>query len=360
MLDNTEVPENSQLAARKGTNKHTLNIEFDDSFLEEIHEHVGDLDKQAVEASNRSGVFVIKSANSWIEEAKIRQRPKMLWHELWHQNEICCLFASSNVGKSILAMVIANHITKGYSEAEKQMVLYLDFELSPKQFEGRYSDNYTNHYQFSELLYRLELHSNILPEGKTFEEMINESMEAAIVSTGARILIIDNLTYLRNETEKSKEALTLMKYLKALKSKYDLSLLILAHTPKRDFSRPLTLNDLSGSSMLGNFFDSAFTIGASHTDKSIRYIKQIKARETEIKYDSENVMIYQIVKHMNFLDFEFSHYGAEREHLKEVSDKDRNTKIEEVKELSTKGMSQRDISRQLNIGLSTVNKYLKL
>src|SRR5690606_40367234 len=115
-----------------------------------------------------------------------------------------------------------------------------------------------------------------------------------VLFRSAKILIIDNLTYLKNETEKAKDALPLMKHLKALKSKYGLSILALAHTPKRDLSKPITRNDLQGSKMLINFCDSSFAIGESFNDKHLRYIKQIKARNTEIIFDSENVGVCQI------------------------------------------------------------------
>ena len=51
--------------------------------------------------------------------------------------------------------------------------------------------------------------------------------------------------------------------MKALKSKYGLSILVLAHTPKRDSGKPLGRNDLQGSKMIINFCDSAFAIGES-------------------------------------------------------------------------------------------------
>ena len=102
-----------------------------------------------------------------------------------------------------------------------------------------------------------------------------------------------------------------MKNLKALKSKYGLSILALAHTPKRDLSRPITQNDLGGSKMLYNFIDSCFAIGQSNTDKNLRYIKQIKARNTAMIYDTENVIVCQIDKAYNFLAFEFIDFGAE-------------------------------------------------
>jgi len=114
-----------------------------------------------------------------------------------------------------------------------------------------------------------------------------------------------------------------MKQLKALKNKYNLSLLILAHTPKRDLSKPITRNDLQGSKMLINFCDSCFSIGESSTDKSIRYLKMIKARNTEIIYDAENVIECHICKPGNFLKFEMLNFGRETTHLKVISDKDK-------------------------------------
>lgn len=272
-----------------------------------------------------------------------------------------------------MAVQIADSISRGEPipgfklKAKKQPVLYFDFELSAKQFEVRYSIRneaqkvFENHYSFDDNFKRIEINPDAeIPTESTFENYLNQSLEQSIIETGAKILIIDNITYLKNETERSKDALPLMKYLKALKSKYGLSILALAHTPKRDLSRPITQNDLGGSKMLYNFVDSCFAIGQSNTDKSVRYIKQIKARNTAIIYDTENVIVCQINKPYNFLAFEFIDFGAEREHLKQITEKDRESLIEQVKELSEKGHSQRSISKELSISLGTVNKYLKM
>lgn len=162
-----------------------------------------------------------------------------------------------------------------------------------------------------------------IPVGQTFEEYLYDSLESLIIERKTKILVIDNLTYLRTETEKAKDALPLMKELKHLKNKYNLSLLILAHTPKRDLSKPITRNDLQGSKMLINFCDSSFALGESSTDKGVRYIKMIKARNTEIIYDSENVCVCNIKKPSNFLQFEFLDFGSESDHLKVVSEKEK-------------------------------------
>jgi RecA-family ATPase len=348
--------------------------QFDDLQKHEtLLNHVQEIQKELEVKKQNKGLFKVKTANEWLNEAKTTPIPEMLFGEFWHENEICILFADSNLGKSILAVQIADSISRGKQihgfklEAKKQPVLYFDFELSAKQFEVRYSVKskgqkvFENHYLFDDNFKRIEINPDAeIPTEISFENYLNESLEQSIIETDAKILIIDNITYLKNETERAKDALPLMKHLKALKSKYGLSILALAHTPKRDLSRPITQNDLQGSKMLYNFIDSCFAIGQSTTDKSVRYIKQIKARNTAMIYDTENVIVCQIEKLDNFLAFEFLAFGAEREHLKQITEKDRESLIEQAKELSKKGNTQRSISKQLGISVGAVNKYLKM
>lgn len=291
------------------------------------------------EANSTIGIFEVKSANKWIEQAALRPIPKMLFSEFWYEGELCILFADTNVGKSILAVQIGNSLTKGIAvsgfklEAGAQKILYFDFELTDKQFQGRYSENYNNSYNFSEYFLRVEIDIDAeLPDGISFEEHLNNSIEQAIIQTEAKILIIDNITYLKHENEKAKDALPLMKHLKKLKNKYNLSLLILAHTPKRDLSKQLTRNDLQGSKMLMNFCDSSFAIGESFSDKSLRYIKMIKVRACEHIYDAENIMVCQINKPSNFLQFEFLNFDNELKHLKVITDKDRQKLENEIQQ----------------------------
>ncbi|MEO8852589.1 MAG: AAA family ATPase [Ginsengibacter sp.] len=354
------------LSSHKDTDL-TPDFDFGGIGIEDFKNDAEQTLQQINEAKECKGLFLVKTAARWIEQAKKRPVPKMLFSEFWHEGEICILFADTNLGKSILSVQNGNSISKGEqipgfkNESEKQIILYCDFELSDKQFENRYSIKFENHYSFDENFIRIEINPDAnTPDGSSFEDFLNNSLDRSIREIGAKILIIDNLTYLKNETEKAKDALPLMKYLKALKSKYGLSILALAHTPKRDLSKPITRNDLQGSKMLINFCDSSFAIGESSTDKNLRYLKQIKARNTEIIYDAENVCVCQISKPENFLQFEFINFGCEREHLKQFSEKDRESLIEKSKELSQKGFSQRQISSELNISLGAVNKYLKM
>jgi RecA-family ATPase len=325
-------------------------------------------DQQArkVKSNKQSSLFMVKTANKWIEQAKTRPIPNMLFSEFWFEGELCILFADTNLGKSILAVQIGNSISKGEAipsfrlETPKQKVLYFDFELSEKQFENRYSIDYQKHYKFDNYFERVEIDSDAeIPEHSSYEEYLNASLEMAIIDSQAKILIIDNLTFLKTETEKAKDALPLMKHLKSLKKKYGLSILALAHTPKRDLSKPISRNDLSGSKMLINFCDSSFSIGESHTDKNLRYLKQIKQRNTENIYDTDNVCVCQIDKPSNFLQFEFVNFGKEREHLKQPSERDNENLTKKIVDLKEQGLSLREIGLQLGISHMKVSRLLK-
>ena len=171
-----------------------------------------------------------KPANYWIEQAKKRPIPKMLFGKLWFEGELCILFADTTLGKSILAVQLGNSISTGYStcwlelEAEQQPVIYIDFELSDRQFECRYSDDYENHFEFNDKFFRSEIEAGVkVPKKyKSFEDYLCESIENTVIHHSAKVLIIDNISYLKSGTEKASEPTTLMIFLSEIKKKYKL------------------------------------------------------------------------------------------------------------------------------------------
>lgn len=302
----------------------------------------------------KSKFFNVRSANQCIEEAKKQPIPKMLFDELWHEGELHILFAEAGVGKSILAVQIGDSISKGKAvaemgmEAQKQVVLYFDFELTDKQFENRYSINYEKHYSFDENFKRITINIDAEYPDK-FDEYLFTQMVECIEEYNAKIIIVDNLTWLRTESaEKAKDAIPLIKALSKLKKQYGLSILALSHTPKRKLDEPITQNHLSGSKMLMNFIDSASAIGMSHNDKNIRYIKQIKERSKEKKYDSSNVALCQVGKESNFLQFTFLGTGNEFEHLKPDTKSGKNNELKQsISDLMDAGFSNYAIAQKL-------------
>ena len=304
------------------------------------------------EVPEHVGMFTIKTANRTIREAALRPNPNTLWQTLWYEGEVCCLFSDSNLGKSIYATQIAATI------AETQKVLYFDFELSDKQFQLRYTDEQGNLHQFPDNLYRVEINRESL-DVSSFEDAVIGNIETAALQTGAKVLIIDNLTYLCIAAEKGDVAGMLMFRLTGLKKKHDLSILVLAHTPKRPLSNPITQNDLAGSKKLYNFFDSVFAIGKSAKDSGLRYIKQLKVRYGDYTYDGDNVIVASIEKNGSFLHFSQMGFAAEKEHLKEQTEKDVSQLEENIRELSGQGKSIREIAKELCISKSKVGRLLK-
>lgn len=310
--------------------------------------------------------FIIgKPMNEWIGIAKGEPVPKMLFSELWHEGEVCILFSSTGLGKSVLAMQIADSISSGINipnfkmEAEKQKVLYFDFELSSKQLQKRYSKDFENEYIFDNNFIRVKIDVSNVPEGVVFENYLISEIEEYILKSEVKIIIIDNLTYLRGDVEKAKDALPFMKRLNSLKEIYGLSILVLAHTPKRSIYNILTLSDLSGSSALSQFCDSCFAIGKSVKEPKIRYIKQLKERYTENFYGEDNVMVCKLDQPDNKLHFSFVNFGRESDYLQNISDSERNHSIEVARELKKEGKSYRDIGKEFGVSHTAVQNWLK-
>lgn len=277
------------------------------------------------EKPNLTDIFSAMTANQTIEAAKVQKNPKKLWKEFWFENEVCCLFADANVGKSILAVQIANHIAETILKAD-EYALYYDFELSKKQFELRYTDEKNKStFKFNDKFIRVELDADKVKEyceatNDSFDDVIVNAIEANIKKFNSRILIVDNLSWLVNMKDTATTAGKLMKRLCELKKKYNASILVLSHTPKRNLGSPLTQNSLSGSKKLTNFFDAMFAVGQSIKDPSLRYIKQIKVRTGEFKYGANHVEVCKIEKSGSFLGFTHIGYSTEDEQLKKSKD----------------------------------------
>ena len=152
-------------------------MEEDKNYISMIH---GDLTRAAQMQNGMPeniGVMSIKTANRTILEASQLPTPRALWDSFWYEGELSCLFADSNVGKSILAVQIADRI------ARTDNVLYLDFELSEKQFQLRYTDEYGKPYIFPERLYRVSLDCDALLDADFEGKIIGKDFPAAVTET---------------------------------------------------------------------------------------------------------------------------------------------------------------------------------
>lgn len=305
------------------------------------------------EHTGKVGIFRVKTANDTVLDAQKRPDPDPLYDELWFEEEVCCLFADSNLGKSIFAVQMAAYI------AIRHRVLYIDCEMSDKQFQLRYSNPITGQrYEFPDTFFRAEIDPMAMVP-KDYEKVILDHIEQTALAYSCDVVMVDNIGYLCNNMDKGSDAGSFMQNLKLLKFKHGWSLLIVAHTPKRSLSNPITQNDLGGSKRLFNFFDSVIAIGPSTQGKNIRYVKQVKVRHGAFKYDGDNVLVYEVKKENDFVHFEYLTTGRERDHLKDRSEDDEDMRVVNVREQMAKGKSSREIAAFLGIGKTKVAEIMK-
>ncbi|WP_295667322.1 AAA family ATPase [uncultured Mucilaginibacter sp.] len=342
--------------------------------IEAIRREREDFNKRKLKAGqwNKTfgdGLLRTKTANEWMIQEFGKPAARPLFGSLWFENELCILYADTNMGKSVLAVQIADCLTKCYSfepfynQADEPLkVLYIDFELNAKQFEARYiKQAQRDTYLFSPNFYRSEFN----PEADdgiasdNYGRQVRDAITTEVSKTKANVLIIDNITYAGNGTQNANAALSLMKALKALKIKFGLSILVLAHTPKRNAYKPLTVNDLQGSKMLINFADSAFAIGQSYAAPGMRYIKQIKQRNQKEAYGEDNICLIRQEKQINFLCYTFEGYAREADHLRRPETQEKQILKQQILEMHQKGHNLRQIADELGVHYTTVGRILK-
>jgi predicted transcriptional regulator len=309
-------------------------------------------------------LLTIKPVNQWLAEASEHPDPGSLFGDFWLEGELAVLFSDAGRGKSLLGVQIADSIARGKPigpvpmTAKPRKVLYFDFEFSAKQFEMRYSSDDVS----SKDSYRFPKNFHRAQPAELAEPAELASIEDVIRASRAKVVVIDSIAWLQGPNITARHTVPLMRELKRLQSTLGLSILILAHNPRRDTSRPLTISGLHGAGVMCNFADSVFAIGQSRIDSSFRYIKHIKSRSAELTCDESNVLVGEVRKwEKNFLSFRFHRYSPESDHLV----KELNPLLEEranmIKEMSEeRGMTQREIAAKLGISLGSVNRYLQM
>lgn len=367
-------------------------------------------------------LFSARPINSYLQTAATERPQRPLFGPFWQENELAIFFADTGIGKSILAVQIAESIASGVAippfetAGGPRRVLLFDFEMDERQIATRYSSDDGRHkYQFSDELIRIVIGPDTeKPDHhRTMTHYVAASIEEQVEYYEANIVIIDNITWLNSSTQSTPDAARMMKILNWLKVEKNLSLLILAHTPKRYGASPLSLNDLFGSKMLSNFADSIFAMGPSRSGPNVRYLKQLKSRQHQRKYDENNTFTMYLskmpgvqpappttfrAKHQKRLATEtteiteakkitgrtvpisptpllpvsptpplsflgFTHTGTEpeRDHIGWYGtrfDPSRVEKLYKAHVLAAEGKTQRQIAQTLGLSLTTINRYI--
>jgi len=316
----------------------------------------GEEKKLAPAPETIAGMLRVQTANQVIQQSAKEPDPIELYPHLIVENELTILFADTGVGKSVFVVQVGVEIASA-----GHRVLFVDLELSPKQFEKRYRSQNGNLFKFPDGFYRADFTPMCeMPKNISFEEFFMESLIKAVESCDANVIIIDNLTRLvSGDTDNAKAAIPILTSLYKLKTERQKTLIVVEHNKKSDPTRPISLNDLQGSKMKANFADGVFTIGKSHSSHKIRYVKQLKVRTAEVVYHTDNVAVYELDQRDDFLGFHFIGYGSEYEHLRKDRENVKQEKLEIVRKMKERGLPNTAIARELRVTETAVRKWLK-
>lgn len=256
------------------------------------------------EAKVANKIFNYQTIDEVRESVKNAPPQKMLIGELIYSCEQVILFGATNLGKSILATQFGIAIAEGIdlelgdetfeNESEPQKVLYFDFELSDHQFTKRLGEiTVGNNFR------RATIQRGAILDGSPIQ--IFKIIKGAATTWGAKVIIIDNISKIGNRLEEADRATEFMGALWDLCRHDEYTIIIMAHTPKRDKKNPITADSISGSSKIPQLADSIIGINESPTeDQSTHvYIKQVKTRNGSRKYGEMNVVRTKIIEDKN-------------------------------------------------------------
>ncbi len=215
---------------------------------------------------------------------------KPLLGELWQEGELAILFGPTNVGKSILAVEIADAIASGgsilsgrlKSELGSTTVLYVDFEMKASKFKGRFNGRL-----FSPNFRRIVL------EGKQYDlnllrKEVIPDIKHILKESQAKVIIIDNLSFIQADNSKAGDAAGIISEFLSIRDSENVSILLVSHTTKFPRGIPIENTNLAGSAFMSHFIDSLFAVNRA-VDKTF-YIKQLKQRDGAEAYGADNVI----------------------------------------------------------------------
>lgn len=305
--------------------------------------------------------FRVETLSDVLKRNKNVKPAKMLFGEFWLEGEFCILFGQANTGKSTLTTQIALGLSSGRSEnecfsveSEPKKILFFDLEMSERQISRRLQGLQ----DVGDNILRVDFNPDYLYDGAT-QESAFDSIKALIEEHKPDAVIFDNLSVIQPNNENAADATYFMSKLNSIKKKYGISILVVAHTPKIYQLKTLEITDLAGSAQNGNLADSVFAIGKT-TQKNLRYLKQIKVRENEFTYDTDNVLLMELNNHGNWLHFNPIEQVEEYKQLTlSRSNENRDERDAELYKLYLKGTSIESIEDQFGLKRSRVYDIIK-
>ena len=304
---------------------------------------------------------IVKTQNAKALLGSAQKEPIPIFGNYIFENELSLLFGDSNTGKSILATDIAMFVSGGghdwpHMVSPKLPSLYIDMEMTEQQFANRYRNAGL---YMTDSFYRSSVDVLGTTESKIFSYVKSEIITQQGSANPPKFIVIDNITNGFGSIFSAAKMRTLISEFKALKNRFGLTILLIAHCPKRSTNKPITDNNLGGSKMIMNFVDSAFAIGPSQVGNEFKYIKQIKSRAVA---KTDEVMTVRISKEP-YLSMQYVNYTYEDAHIDREDTSLLMLRISPEQEIKLLQMHKDkhkalDIANELGLSVGTIYSYL--
>ena len=282
-----------------------------------------------------------------------------LWHGLWYQGEMACLFGEPNVGKTILAMQIANELNK-----RGLKTLYFDFENAAHQFKSRYKTDKFNYSTGDGEFIVKPLNPNY-STAPLDSRSILDYIKKDFVTERAPIIIIDDITHLIGSGDQA-DVRYVLNTLRSWSQHFLVSILVLAHSKRRKPTSLTTIDSLAGSFEYSYAFDSIFSLTRANyynakQNNITHYIKHHKNRMGPVTYHEFNVITAQFGRDENngFLQFNNLYTGGNERQL--LRDNGYNTPeqiTQAIIEYKKLFLTTREIANLVGCSQSHVSKTL--
>lgn len=273
-------------------------------------------------ASNPKAILRVQTMDEALKEGKAEPIRKMLLGSLLREGDMCLMFGDEGTGKSVGVVQIGLAISKGLplfgdgvnfaNECAPKKTLFFDFELENAELFARYNES-GNAFVFGDMFKRVDMNPDNF-DGND-ETDILRTVQNTIEREKPEFVIIDNLTWLTSEAQDTAVAASFMKMFLRLRRKLGFTIIVVAHTPKRNNSEPLESKHMAGSSKLKDFAKNVIGISPSKQGDGIIYVKHLKMRNGEKVYTNQNVIQCSIEKTAGLLRWHLMGFNDETVHL---------------------------------------------
>ena len=320
-------------------------------------------------ASNPKSILRVQTMDEALKEGKAEPIRKMLLGSLLREGDMCLMFGDEGTGKSVGVVQIGLAISKGLplfgdgvnfaNECAPKKTLFFDFELENAELFARYNES-GNAFVFGDMFKRVDMNPDNF-DGND-ETDILRTVQNTIEREKPEFVIIDNLTWLTSEAQDTAVAASFMKMFLRLRRKHGFTIIVVAHTPKRNNSEPLESKHMAGSSKLKDFAKNVIGISPSKQGDGIIYVKHLKMRNGEKVFTNQNVIQCNIEKNGGLLQWHFMGFNDETVHLATptVEMTDDEICVQAMKLRDEKGMTWEEILTEMSLPFSRVTLYRKV